>query len=127
VSKPFTPKTLRSAGWIVAALTVAAIALIAFGNAGSHPLVATAASPAITSATNLAAGAATKPAISPAVSQEQRSRVRATVGALPLAFEANEGQSDPQVKYMARGNGYTLFLTGSDAVFAVRSAVPSSV
>lgn len=37
-------------------------------------------------------------------------------GNLPLRFEKNQGQSDPQVQYIARGAGYTLFLTGTDAV-----------
>jgi hypothetical protein len=58
----------------------------------------------------------------PAVSAEQRGRVRASMDALPLAFEANQGQTDPQVKYTARGNGYSVFLTASDAVFAISSA-----
>jgi hypothetical protein len=31
-------------------------------------------------------------------------------GNLPLRFEANEGQSDPLVKFLARGRGYALFL-----------------
>lgn len=52
----------------------------------------------------------------------QRSRVLASLGALPLAFEANQRQTDPQAKYLARGNGYTLFLTATDAVFALRSS-----
>ena len=30
---------------------------------------------------------------------------------LPLSFEANRGQTDPQVKFLARGNGYELFLS----------------
>ena len=58
----------------------------------------------------------------PAMTAEQRGRVRASLDALPLAFEANQGQADPQVKYTARGNGYSVFLTGSDAVFAISSA-----
>ncbi len=41
-------------------------------------------------------------------------------GRSSLAFEANQGQTDPQVKYMARGNGYTVFLTGNDTVFALQ-------
>lgn len=57
---------------------------------------------------------------------EQRGRIRASFDALPLAFEANQGQSDPQVKYMARGNGYTVFLTKNETVFAVSSAHGSS-
>jgi hypothetical protein len=56
------------------------------------------------------------------VSAEQRGRVRATLDALPLAFEANQGQTDPQVKYTARGNGYSVFLTANDTVFAITSA-----
>jgi Beta-propeller repeat len=56
------------------------------------------------------------------VSAEQRGRVRASLDALPLAFEANQGQTDPQVKYTARGNGYSVFLTASDTVFAITSA-----
>src|SRR5438034_655315 len=38
---------------------------------------------------------------------------------LPVAFEPNLGQTDPQVKYLARGNGYTLFLTSSEAVLSL--------
>src|SRR5580704_1702945 len=41
-------------------------------------------------------------------------------GDLPLSFEANRGQADSQVKYMARGRGYTLFLTPKETVLALR-------
>lgn len=37
----------------------------------------------------------------------------------PLAFEANRGQSDPQVRFVARGAGYTVFLTATEAVLTV--------
>lgn len=37
-------------------------------------------------------------------------------GDLPLSFEANQGQTDPQVKFLARGPGYSLFLTPSESV-----------
>ena len=37
-------------------------------------------------------------------------------GKLPLHFEANQGQTDPRVKFLAHGGGYTLFLTATDAV-----------
>jgi len=39
---------------------------------------------------------------------------------LPLSFEPNQGQTDPQVKFVSRGSGYTLFLTGGDAVLSLR-------
>lgn len=41
---------------------------------------------------------------------------------LPLSFEANRGQTDPSVNFLSRGQGYTLFLTGREAVLTLRSA-----
>jgi hypothetical protein len=38
---------------------------------------------------------------------------------LPLSFEANQGQSDPQVRFLSRGAGYSLFLTDKAAVLAL--------
>jgi len=37
----------------------------------------------------------------------------------PLAFEANRGQTDPEVRFVARGAGYTVFLTPTEAVLAL--------
>lgn len=37
---------------------------------------------------------------------------------MPMAFEANEGQTDPRVRFIARGAGYALFLTSTEAVLA---------
>jgi hypothetical protein len=47
-------------------------------------------------------------------------------GQLPLSFEANRGQTDARVRFLARGTGYSLFLTGSEAVLALRSAPSAS-
>jgi hypothetical protein len=41
---------------------------------------------------------------------------------LPLSFEANVGQTDSQVQYVARGGGQTLFLTQDHAVLGLVSA-----
>ena len=41
-------------------------------------------------------------------------------GQLPLSFEANQGQADPRVKFFSRGQGYTLFLSRSEAILALR-------
>lgn len=41
-------------------------------------------------------------------------------GVLPLSFEENRGQTDPQVAYLARGSGYTLFLAPTSAVFELQ-------
>ena len=43
-------------------------------------------------------------------------------GKLPLSFEANEGQTDPQVTFLSRGNGYSLFLTQTEAVLVLKKA-----
>jgi hypothetical protein len=61
----------------------------------------------------------------PSVTSAVRDRIQASYGARPLAFEQNDGQTDAQVKYMARGNGYTLFLTANDAVFSLHSSSAS--
>jgi len=39
---------------------------------------------------------------------------------LPMSFESNQGQTNPEVKFLSRGKGYTLFLTGSEAVLALQ-------
>ncbi|HEV8716789.1 MAG TPA: SBBP repeat-containing protein, partial [Candidatus Binatia bacterium] len=52
--------------------------------------------------------------------------LQAAYGKLPLHFEANRGQSDPQVKFLAHGSGYTLFLTATEAVLALRQKPQAS-
>lgn len=37
-------------------------------------------------------------------------------GSLPLIFEPNRGQTDARVRFLARGPGYALFLTSTEAV-----------
>src|SRR5260370_31000811 len=41
-------------------------------------------------------------------------------GKLPLAFEANQGQTDPRVNFLSRGAGYSLFLTPDEVVLSLR-------
>src|SRR5438445_3378048 len=59
---------------------------------------------------------------SPELPQTTKPQVLAAYGKLPLSFEANQGQTDPQVKFLARGRGYTLFLSPDEAVFVLRKA-----
>jgi Beta-propeller repeat len=47
-------------------------------------------------------------------------------GKLPLAFEANQGQSAPEVRYVAHGQSYQLFLTNQEAVLALRQPAAAS-
>src|SRR5262245_32298795 len=43
-------------------------------------------------------------------------------GRLPLSFELNQGQTDARVKFLARGQGYGIFLTGNGAVFSLNGS-----
>ena len=109
--KPSAAGTFKSAVWIVLVSSVA-VALLATAGIGVSAHMRT-----------THRSAAAQPASAqPTLNTEQRSRIQAGFGALPLAFEANQGQTDPQVKYMARGNGYTVYLTGNDTVFALQSS-----
>ncbi len=45
---------------------------------------------------------------------------------LPMSFEPNRGQADPQFKFVARGSGYTLLLSPAEADLGLRSAADSS-
>jgi hypothetical protein len=103
------------AGWVILGSIVAVAVLAALGAAAS-----------LRSHGPVSAAKPAAAAQAPALSAEQRGRVRTTLGTLPLAFEANQGQTDPQVKYMARGNGYTVFLTSNDTVFALQSSSPAA-
>ena len=60
----------------------------------------------------------------PAQTTPNTAEVKMTVsenyGKLPLSFEPNMGQSAKAVKFLSRGNGYTVFLTATEAVFSLR-------
>lgn len=49
-----------------------------------------------------------------------KAKVMEAYGKLPLSFEANQGQMDKSVNFMARGSGYSLFLTPEEAVLTLR-------
>ncbi|EGV15882.1 DUF7948 domain-containing protein [Thiocapsa marina] len=50
--------------------------------------------------------------------------LKANYGRLPLHFEANQGQSAEEVKFLARGPGYGLFLTEGELVMSLRRGTP---
>jgi len=56
----------------------------------------------------------------PKVPAEERGRVFESYGRLSVAFQANQGQSDPSVRFLSRGRDFGLFLTQQDAVLALR-------
>ena len=51
-------------------------------------------------------------------------RLIESYGQLPLSFEANLGQTDEQVDFVSRGNGYSLFLTSAEVVLALSNPTP---
>jgi hypothetical protein len=108
VFKPSASRKFIPAGWVFAVVVLAAL-LITVGSAKSNRR-----------RTDRAAAATSKPALSAqGVAAGAHDRIRASYAALPLAFEANQGQTEPQVKYVARGNGYRLFLTSKEAIMAL--------
>jgi hypothetical protein len=44
----------------------------------------------------------------------------------PISFEPNLGQTDKRVKFMARGSGYDIFLTQSDALLSFAQTISSN-
>ena len=57
---------------------------------------------------------------SPVSSHTAGTQLRDQYGLLPLHFESNQGQVDSRVKFVARGRGYSLFLTPTEAVLRLR-------
>ena len=51
-----------------------------------------------------------------------RPRLLASYGKLPLSFEANHGQAPGEVKFLSRGQGYSLFFTPTEAILALAKA-----
>ena len=60
-----------------------------------------------------------------AVDPSAATPVQSDYGQLPLSFEANQGQTDSRVDFLARGAGYTMFLTGDGAVLDLQQAASS--
>ncbi len=63
--------------------------------------------------------AAPLPVSPPAPEAESAARVAEKLGQMPITFEQNLGQTDDRVKFTARGRGYGLFLTPTEARLAL--------
>src|SRR5688572_30540815 len=48
-------------------------------------------------------------------------------GKVPLTFEANHGQADAGIKFLARGPGYGIFLTEKETVLRFIQPSPAEV
>src|SRR3989475_1125296 len=53
-------------------------------------------------------------------------RVSEAYGKLPLHFEANRGQTHEDVRFLARGPGYSLYLTAGEAVLVLTKPNPDT-
>ena len=107
LSKPIALRGWTCAFYLVPLAVIAAALLVLFP--GRTPKVAATVS------------AGSSASLSPNLTPAAHRRIQDSYASLPLAFEQNQGQTDPQVKYLARGHGYTLFLTANDAVFSLHS------
>ena len=61
-----------------------------------------------------------------AIAAPQSHSLRIDFSKLPMSFERNDGQTDAQTKFISRGDGYTLFLTPTEAVLALRKPAGES-
>jgi len=104
--------SLTFATAIILALGTFTLRSMLTGSPASNPSVSSPA-PSVSAATNSARSAL--PSHSPAAGK--RGLVE-NYGKLPLSFEANQGQTDPRVKFLSRGRGYALFLTADEGVVA---------
>jgi hypothetical protein len=53
------------------------------------------------------------------ISSAPQLQIEKNYGNLPISFEANQGQTDEQVDFLSRGNGYSLFLAANQAVLSL--------
>ena len=53
-----------------------------------------------------------------------QARASETYGRLKLHFEANRGQTHDDVRFLARGPGYSLYLTAGEAVLTLAGSNP---
>ncbi|HVL31371.1 MAG TPA: kelch repeat-containing protein, partial [Solirubrobacteraceae bacterium] len=83
-------------------------------------LIALIAALAVALATN---GAGASGGADPVAAQPAK-KPGAAYAQLPLRFERNRGQTDEAVRFLTRGPGYTLFLTGDEAVFSLAGGRP---
>ena len=115
----FTFSTRRTRQLIVLSLlamglTMLLSALSSSDRARKHDTFSTA-----TSRTTNAVTAPFQPSDNDPRAAAKRTHAAATYGKLPMMFQANAGQTDERVKFMARGAGYSLFLTPTESVFVM--------
>ena len=129
-------RTGAKAALLAAAMFVTAVGAFYFA-AGVHAAKASARQaiarrPLASKSESIATPGATSSALSkPKANSNSTQKLAQKSFSLPLYFEPNQGQSDPQVKFLARGKGYGLFLTADEAVLQLQhssvSTKPSAI
>jgi hypothetical protein len=66
------------------------------------------------------------PISAPNADSKVQGKILDQYGKLPLSFEANHGQTDGRVKFLSRTSGYSLFLTGDEAVLTLNGKKAST-
>src|ERR1035438_7085565 len=61
------------------------------------------------------------------IPEPARQGVIEAYGRLPLIFEANQGQTGSEVKFLSRGPGYSLFLTSTETVLSLNKPEDGAV
>jgi hypothetical protein len=82
---------------------------------------------ALISSNDRSSGSAKPSRLLASAQQKNESHLKTAYAQLPLSFELNKGQTDPEVKFLSRGNGRTLFLTPSEAVLVLQPPRPEGV
>ena len=101
---------------LIAAVSIGGVAILAFVvlTFGSRT------GGAITGSSNSQVARRAIPASNAVEEREQlRKDTENKIAGLPLYFEANRGQVNPSVRYLARSGRYSLFLTDDAATFAL--------
>jgi hypothetical protein len=108
------------------ALTLAAVVITSPARSPADPAMGRKppAAPASSANSQLQRAVASDSSSRPA--QASQARLLEAYGKLPLSFEVNQGQADRRVKFLSRGSGCSLFLTGSEAVLTLRKSSPLS-
>jgi hypothetical protein len=136
VSEPFslagllvTPPSGRTAGRLIAAsgnlpnVGSAPVVFLSEASGLANSFLAPGADPLKASVPSQTSALAAEPsgAIPDAtdLSSANKVQIQEGFGRQPLSFEANVGQADRQVQFLAHGPGYSLYLTSSEAVMVL--------
>jgi hypothetical protein len=113
LTRPSSPGACRVLFFLVPIVLVAALPRVAF--AQTKPL-----DPLVPFSPISAAGSEQLACTAVPKSQETcKAHVLTSYSNLPLSFEANSGQADDRVQFLARGGGYSLLLTSTEVVLAL--------